>query len=126
MNLLINGEGNECVILLINTIPRAHFIKFIDSVIFKENLASELCWCSFEIEDGKEYYRFETFEDETYELSYSEFVDIVKLAIIRFYLGTDDKEMKDALEEHTKNTIFDSILDNIDPTLDSGIPLVYS
>lgn len=55
----------------------------------------------------------------------NEFVDIVKLAIIRFYLGTDDKEMKEALEEHTKNTIFDSILDNIDPTLGSGIPLAY-
>lgn len=124
MNLLVNGETDECVELLINAIPGSHFIKFIDEVINKKNLVSELCWCNFKSINDYECYQFETFMDDTYEMSYSEFVEIVKLAIVRFYIGTDDK-MKVCLKEHIKNTIFDSILDHINPSLDSGIPLIF-
>ena len=58
-------------------------------------------------------------------MSYDDFLDIVKLAIIRFYLGTDDVEIKELLKEYIKNTVFDSVLDNIDSSLASGVPLVY-
>jgi hypothetical protein len=58
-------------------------------------------------------------------MSYNDFLDIVKLAIIRFYLGTNDVKIKESLKEYIKNTVFDSILDNIDPSLASGVPLVY-
>ena len=75
--------------------------------------------------DNKEYYQFETFEGDTYRMSYNDFLDIVKLAIIRFYLGTDDVEIKESLKEYIKNTVFDSVLDNIDSSLASGVPLVY-
>lgn len=75
--------------------------------------------------DNKEYYQFETFEGDTYRMSYNDFLDIVKLAIIRFYLGTNDVKIKESLKEYIKNTVFDSILDNIDPSLASGVPLVY-
>ncbi len=126
MNLLVNNETNECVELLINTIPASHFIKFIDCVNRKERCVSELCWCFLEkSDDNKEYYYFETFEDETCTLFYDDFVSIVKLAIIRYYIGTDDAKIKAELKEHIKNTVFDSILDSIDPSLTSGVPLIY-
>ena len=126
MNLLVNNEANECVELLINTLPARHFQKFIECVNKKENWTAELCWCCFEkSDDNKEYYQFETFEDDTYRMSYDDFLDIVKLAIIRFYLGTDDVEIKESLKEYIKNTVFDSVLDNIDSSLASGVPLVY-
>lgn len=126
MNLLVNNEANECVELLINTLPARHFQKFIECVNKKENWTAELCWCFFEkSDDNKEYYQFETFEDDTYRMSYDDFLDIVKLAIIRFYLGTDDVEIKGSLKEYIKNTVFDSVLDNIDSSLASGVPLVY-
>jgi len=32
MNLLVNNEANECVELLINTLPARHFQKFIECV----------------------------------------------------------------------------------------------
>ena len=126
MNLLVNNEANECVELLINTLPARHFQKFIECVNKKENWTAELCWCFFEkSDDNKEYYQFETFEDDTYRMSYDDFLDIVKLAIIRFYLGTDDVEIKESLKEYIKNTVFDSVLDNIGSSLASGVPLVY-
>lgn len=126
MNLLVNNEANICVELLINTLPASHFKKFIECVDKKENWTSELCWCSFEnTDENKEYYQFETFDDDTYKMSYDDFKDIVKLAIIRFYLGTDDIEVREAIKECIKNTVFDSALDNIDPALASGVPLVY-
>ena len=125
MNLLVNNEANECVELLINTLPARHFQKFIECVNKKENWTAELCWCFFEkSDDNKEYYQFETFEDDTYRMSYDDFLDIVKLAIIRFYLGTDDVEIKESLKEYIKNTVFDSVLDNIDSSLASGVALV--
>ena len=126
MNLLINNEANECVELLINTLPARHFQKFIECVNKRGSWTAELCWCFFEkSDDNKEYYQFETFEDDTYRMSYDDFLDIVKLAIIRFYLGTDDVEIKESLKEYIKNTVFDSVLDNIDSSLASGVPLVY-
>ena len=126
MNLLVNNEANECVELLINTLAACLFKKFIECVNKKENWTAELCWCFFEkSNDNKEYYQFETFEGDTYRMSYNDFLDIVKLAIIRFYLGTNDVKIKESLKEYIKNTVFDSILDNIDPSLASGVPLVY-
>lgn len=126
MNLLVNNEANECVELLINTLPACHFKKFIECVNKKENWTAELCWCFFEkSDDNKEYYQFQTFENDTYRMSYDDFLDIVKLAIIRFYLGTDNVKIKESLKEYIKNTVFDSVLDNIDPSLVSGVPLVY-
>lgn len=126
MNLLVNNEANECVVLLINSLSACHFKRFIECVDKKENWTAELCWCFFEkSDDNKEYYQFETFEDDTYRMFYDDFLDIVKLAIIRFYLGTDDVRIKESLKEYIKNTAFDSVLDNIDPSLASGVPLVY-
>ena len=126
MNLLVNNEANDFVDFLINTFTARHFQKFIECVNKKENWTAELCWCFFEkSDDNKEYYQFETFEDDTYRMSYDDFLDIVKLAIIRFYLGTDDVEIKESLKEYIKNTVFDSVLDNIDSSLASGVPLVY-
>lgn len=126
MNLLVNNETNECVELLINTLQACHFKKFIECVNKKENWTAELCWCFFEkSDDNKEYYQFQTFEDDTYKISYDDFLDIIKLVIIKFYLGTDDVKIKESLKGYIKNTVFDSVLDNIDPSLASGVPLVY-
>lgn len=122
MNLLVNNETNECVELLINTLQACHFKKFIECVNKKENWTAELCWCFFEkSDDNKEYYHLET-SDRIY---YDDFLNVIKLAIIRFYLGTDDIKIKESLKEYIKNTVFDSVLDNIDPSLASGVPLVY-
>ena len=126
MNLLVNNEVNECVALLINALPVCHFKKFIECVNKKENWTEELCWCAFEkSNDNKEYYVFETFEDDTCTIPYDEFLEVVKLAIIRFYLGTHDDKSKEMLKDSVKNTVFESALVNIDPLLASDIPLVY-
>ena len=126
MNLLTNNEANECVTLLINTLPACHFKNFIKCINNKDNWTAELCWCFFEMSnDDKEYYQFETFEDNSYKMLYDDFLDIVKLAIIRFYLGTDDVKTKESLKSYIKNTAFDSILDNIDPSSALDIPLIY-
>lgn len=126
MNLLVNSEANECVELLINTLPACHFKQFIECVNKKENWTAELCCCFFEkSDDDKEYYHFETFENDIFRMYYYDFLDIVKLAIIRFYLGTDDVKIKKPLKEYIKNTVFDTVLDNIDPSLASNVPIVY-
>ena len=124
MNLLVNNEVNECVALLINALPVCHFKNFIECVNKKENWTEELCWCAFEkSNDNKEYYVFETFEDETYTMLYEEFLEVVKLAIIRLYLGANDDKKREILKEAVKNTAFDSVLDNIDPSQASSIPI---
>jgi len=58
-------------------------------------------------------------------MPYDEFLEVVKLAIIRFYLGTHDDKSKEMLKDSVKNTVFESALVNIDPLLASDIPLVY-
>ncbi|MDO4156307.1 MAG: hypothetical protein Q4D37_05970 [Oscillospiraceae bacterium] len=126
MNLLVNNEANECVALLINALPACQFKQFIECVNRKENWTAELCWCFFEkSDDNKEYYHLQTFENDSYIIHYNDFLDIVKLAIVRFYLGTDDVKIKESLKEYIKNTVFDSVLDHIDSSLASGVPLVY-
>ena len=40
MNLLTNNEANECVTLLINTLPACHFKNFIKCINNKDNWTS--------------------------------------------------------------------------------------
>lgn len=126
MNLLMNNEVNYCVALLINSLSVCHFKKFIECVNKKDNWTDELCWCTFEkSDDNREYYVFETFEDDTYTMPYDEFLEVVKLAIIRFYSGTNNEENKKMLKDSVKNTVFESALVIIDALPASDIPLVY-
>ena len=67
---------------------------------------------------------FETFEGNTYKLFYEKFIEYVKLAIIRYYLGNKSDEMKKSLKETIKNTIFEQVLDNIDLSLAIDMPLM--
>ena len=77
MNLLVNNEANECVALLINALPACQFKQFIECVNRKENWTAELCWCFFEkSDDNKEYYHFQTFENDSYIIHYNYFLDI--------------------------------------------------
>lgn len=125
MNLFLSSDAEEYIILLINGISMSEFENFIKAVDKKEDWIEELCCCYFETENyKKEYYRFETFEGNTYKLSYEKFIEYVKLAIIRYYLGNKSDEIKKSLRETIKNTIFEQVLDNIDLSLAIDMPLI--
>ncbi|MBQ3408395.1 MAG: hypothetical protein IJH12_04225 [Clostridia bacterium] len=125
MNLFLSSDADEYIILLINSISVSEFEKFIKAIDKKEDWIEELCCCYFETENNKDYYRFETFEGNTYKLFYEKFIEYVKLAIIRYYLGNKSDEMKKSLRETIKNTIFEQVLDNIDSSLAIDVPLIY-
>ena len=125
MNLFLSSNADEYIILLINSVSMSKFENFIKTVDKKEDWIEELCCCYFEKENNnKEYYRFETFEGNTYKLSYEKFIEYVKFAIIRYYLGNKSDEMKKSLKETIKNTIFEQVLDNIDLSLAIDMPLM--
>ena len=125
MNLFLSSDADEYIILLINSVSMSKFEKFIKAIDQKEDWIEELCSCYFETENNnKEYYRFETFEGNTYKLFYEKFIEYVKLAIIRYYLGNKSDEMKKSLKETKKNTIFEQVLDNIDLSLAIDMPLM--
>ena len=125
MNLFLSSDADEYIILLINSISMSRFDNFIKAIDKKEDWIEELCCCYFEKESNKEYYGFETFDGNTYKLSYEKFIEYVKLAIIRYYLGNKSDEMKKSLKATIKNTIFETVLDNIDLSLAIDIPLIY-
>lgn len=125
MNLLLSNEADEYIILLINSIPMSKFNSFIKHISQKKNWSEELCCCYFEtLNDDFEYYRFETFEGLTFKLSYDEFIKYVKLAIIRFYIGSKDEKSRNEIMESIDNTVFKSILDSIDISLAINTPLI--
>ncbi|MBP3801103.1 MAG: DUF1910 domain-containing protein [Clostridia bacterium] len=125
MNLFLSSDADEYIILLINSISMSRFDNFIKAIDKKEDWIEELCCCYFEKESNKEYYGFETFDGNIYKLSYEKFIEYVKLAIIRYYLGNKSDEMKKSLRETIKNTIFEQVLDNIDSSLAIDVPLIY-
>ncbi len=125
MNLLLRSEAEEYILLLINTVSMSKFEDFVENIISKKDWYEELCCCYFESNNnGDEIYRFETFEGDTYKMSYNNFLSYVKLAIIRYYLGSDTDEMKERLKEKIKNTVFESSLENIDTSLAINLPLI--
>lgn len=125
MNLFLSNDADEYICILINSISMSRFDNFIKAIDKKEDWIEELCCCYFKKENNKEYYEFETFEGNTYKLSYEKFIEYVKLAIIRYYLGNKSDEMKKSLKATIKNTIFETVLDNIDLSLAIDIPLIY-
>lgn len=125
MNLFLSNDADEYICILINSISMSRFDNFIKAIDKKEDWIEELCGCYFKKENNKEYYEFETFEGNTYKLSYEKFIEYVKLAIIRYYLGNKSDEMKKSLKATIKNTIFETVLDNIDLSLAIDIPLIY-
>jgi len=125
MNLLLNSDADEYILLLINTVSMSKFNKFIETINQKGNWFEELCCCYFEVtEENEGYYRFETFEGNTYKLSYEKFLDYVRLAIIRYYLGSKSNEVRNMLKETIKNTVFESLLDNVNYSLAIDFPLI--
>lgn len=125
MNLLLSNDADEYILLLINSVSMQQFNEFIECIDQKKNWYEELCCCYFETNNEMyEYYRFETFEGNTYKLAYDEFLKYVKLAIVRFYLGSKDEKIKKSITESIKNTIFKSSLDNIDTSLMIDVPLI--
>ena len=125
MNLLLSSDADEYILLLINTISMSKFNTFVETISRKGNWSEELCCCYFETAKGNEkYYRFETFEGDTYKLSYEKFLDYVRLAIIRYYLGSKSDEAKKLLRETIKNTVFESVLDNVNLSLSIDFPLI--
>lgn len=125
MNLLLSTEADEFILLLINTIPMSKFSQFIHNIDQKKNWSEELCCCYFENDNcNNSYYRFETFEGNTYKLSYDDFLEFVRLAIIRFYLGSKEDEMQLSIKDSIANTVFHSCLNDIDDSLALDIPLI--
>lgn len=124
MNLLLSNEADDYILLILNTVPMSKFNSFITSIDKKANWSEELCCCYYEQINENESYRFETFEGDTFRLSYQDFLKYVKLAIIRFYLGCEEDNMKKSILSSIENTIFKSVLDNIDTSLKLDIPLI--
>ncbi len=129
MNLLfdedIKNKQYFDIILLINAVKESKFNSFIETISSKSNWVEELCCCYFDDSDNDEHYLFETFEGNDFTMPYDEFIKYVKLAIIRYLLACESEENKEATKKTVSNTIFASVLDNIDESLASGVPLVY-
>lgn len=128
MNLLfdedIKNKQYFDIILLINAVKESKFNSFIETISSKSNWVEELCCCTFDDSDD-EYYLLETFEGNDFTMHYDEFIKYVKLAIIRYLLACESEENKEATKKTVNNTIFASVLNNIDESLASGVPLVY-
>lgn len=129
MNLIVENdlknEKDFDIILLINSISESKFNSFIKKISSKSNWSEELCCCYFETSDNSEYYRFETFEGNSFKLTYDEFLYYVRLAIIRYFLECKTYENKKILEDVIKNTILSPVLNEIDESLSTGFPLVF-
>lgn len=125
MNFLLYHEADEYIVMILNDLSKSEFFRFIKCIDQKMYWSGELCSCFFETtNEGDEYYQFETFEGNSYKMSYSEFLKYVELAIIRFYLGSKDDKDKETIKEIIENTVFESVLDNVDPSLAIDKPLV--
>jgi len=125
MNLLLSNDADEYILLLVNTVSMPKFNNFVETISQKGNWSEELCCCYFETtKENEEYYRFETFDGGTYKLSYEKFLDYVRLAIIRYYLGSKSDEARKLLRETIKNTVFESVLDNVNLSLAIDFPLI--
>lgn len=111
--------------LIINAISLTSFHTFVKTIAGKGDWCEELCCCYFEKIDNVEFYSFETFEDNNFRLTYNEFLHYVKLAIIRYFLGWKYDEDKKKLEEIMVNTSFSSVLNEIDESYSTGLPLMY-
>lgn len=125
MNFLLYHEADEYIVMILNDLSKSEFFRFIKCIDQKAYWSGELCSCFFETaNENDEYYQFETFEGNSYKMSYGEFLKYVELAIIRFYLGSKDDKDKETIKEVIDNTIFESVLDNVDPSLAIDKPLV--
>ena len=118
-------ESDFGATLMIQSVLPSTFHKFVKAIDEKGDWVTELCSCYFEKSDNEEFYRFETFEYECFRSTYNEFIYYLKLAIIRFFLDWEYEEHKKILEEIVKNTSFSSVLNEIDESYSTGIPLVY-
>ena len=129
MNLLVDSdlikESHIAVFFLINGVSPQFFHRFIKAIDKKGDWNDQLCSCYFETIDNVEYYRFETFEDEISRVTYNEFIHYLKLAIIRYLFAWGGEEDINKLKEILKNTSFAFILDEVDESYLTEIPLVY-
>ncbi len=77
MNLLFADDLKDefDIGMLINSVSESNFVKFLKEIDSKKNWIEELCSCYAEYdESGEIHYRLETFEGETFYLSYRQVV----------------------------------------------------
>lgn len=129
MNFIVKSdlvrESDFDITLIINALSPKCFLSFVERIAEKGDWYEDLCCCYFEFIDNIEYYRFETFEGNKFRLTYNEFLYYVKLAIIRYFLDWESNEDKKQLELIVKNSSFSSVLNEIDESYSTGIPLIY-
>lgn len=123
MNLFLSSDADEYIILLINSVSMSKFEKFIKAIDQKEDWIEELCSCYFETENNnKEYYRFETFEGNTYRhtcatLLYNEGnADILiaqkilgheSLSSTEIYTHINDVKLKDIMQNYGVSSLIE-------------------
>lgn len=128
MNLLfksdLKSDDDFAVLMLINNVPECDFNDYIIAVAEKRDWIENICSCYFDTH-YRSSYSFETDDGNIYSFPYTDVVEYVKLAIIRYLQGCTINEFRSETEQIIKNTIFSSVIDMIDKTPPSGIPLVF-
>ena len=129
MNLIfekdIKTPNHFEVILLINAVTERRFDDFINAIVNKDDWIEELCCCYFQVKNNNDGYLFETCEGNEFYMLYEEFIEYVKLAIIRYLVGCKAEENKQNIKHIVSNTILSDLLNNVPSSSSLDIPLVY-
>lgn len=130
MNLLfdddIKNKEHFDIILLINAVTERRFGDFISAILSKKDWIEELCCSYFREKDGHSTYLLETFEDNNFYMDYDEFVEYVKLAVIRYLNNCTNEENKNRIKEMVEKSSISDLLDNLSNRDEKRVPLVYT
>lgn len=129
MNLLfdkdINNKDRFDIVLLINAVTEKNFGDFITAISDKKDWIEELCCCYFEVNNNSDSYLFETFEGENFYMLYEDFIEYVKLAIIRYLNNCKNTENREQIRAIVARSIFADLLESSYINDDLKVPLIY-
>lgn len=128
MNLLfkddLSCENDLAIVMLINSVPECSFNDFILTIIKKKDWVENLCSCYFNSQVPQSY-SFETDDGNEISVTYEDVLKYVKLAIIRYLQGCRIEANRIETEQLLQGTILSSVLNSLDKTPRSGIPLIF-
>lgn len=128
MNLLfkddLSHDNKFAIVMLINSVPECDFNDFILSIIEKKDWVENLCSCYFNAHIPQSY-SFETDDGSEILVDYESVLKYLKLAIIRYLQGCRNEANRIETEQMLKYTTLSSVLNLLDKTPRSGIPLIF-
>ena len=94
------------------------------TIIKKKDWVENLCSCYFNSQIPQSY-SFETDDGNEISVTYEDVLKYVKLAIIRYLQGCRIEANRIETEQLLQGTILSSVLNSLDKTPRSGIPLIF-